>query len=303
MGQGYRRAPGDSVQPIVDAQKELADRASRLESPTGTSLSKLVAQVKAAIVGINAQVIAAVAALPSITVPGLIRSSAGGVQAATTVIAGTTVTAGTGISTSSGDVSTPAGLRGADVYATNAPTFNITGGRVTAWWETATGRGGFASSSRRFKTNIEPVEVGRMRMLLAVGVVHFDYIAEVRKRDDPTYEDYVGPDYHVGRNLSSIAEDLHEQGLWEFVIYEREDVMGVELQTSIEVDDEGVEHEVEHEVEVKTGDRLKLDESGEPIPLGIHESLLPYALIVIAREHDDRIAAIEGILGIGTPLI
>lgn len=279
MGQGYKKAPGDSLTPIADAIKAQSDRSDRLESPTGTALANLKNQVKAAIVGISAQVTAAVSALPSITVPGLIRSTAGGVQAATTITAG-------------GDVTTPGALRGADIYATNAPSYNITGTRIGGWWETATGRGGVATSSRRFKTNIESVELDRMRMLLAVGVVHFDYIAEVRKRDDPTYEGYVGPEYHVSRNIGQIAEDLHNAGLWEFVIYERQDVMGVELQT----DDDGVEVEVS----VKIGDTLKLDPDGEPIPFGIHDNLLPYALTVIAKDHDDRIAAIEAHLGIGS---
>ena len=295
MGGRYRPVPSDSVDPIVDAITGLEDRARASETPTGTALSNLVAQVKAAIVGISAQVSAAVAALPSITVPGLVRSSGGGVQAATTVVAGTTVSAGTGISTAGGDITTPAALRSGDIYATNAPGFNITGSRVAAYWETATGRGGYAPSSRTLKTHIEHVDLDRMRAILAVGVYHYSYIAEVRKRDDPGYEFYVGPDYHVGINIGVMAEELHAAGLWEFVVYERRRVVETVVET--DVDEDGLEILVEHEVVV--GEELVLDENGEPKPIAVHDNIVAYAVIPVVQDHDRRLAAIEKHLGLG----
>lgn len=239
MGGGYQRAPGDSLQPIADSIKENSERATRLEAASGTSTANLVAQVKAAIVGISAQVAAAVAALPSITVPGNVRSVSGYIM-------------------------------GREVYGIDTPAFNITGGRVAGWWETATGRAGTAVSSRRFKDNINPIELDKFRGVLAIGIYHFNYIAELRKRDDPDYEHYVGPEYHVGTNVGAIAEELHEAGLWEFVIYEHED----------------------------DGVSLRRDADGEPIPYGIHDSLMAYAVIPVVQDHDRRLEAIEELLGI-----
>jgi hypothetical protein len=62
MAGGYSAAPGDSLAPIADAISRIEDRVKLLESPTGTSAANLVEQVKAALVGINDQVAAAIAA-------------------------------------------------------------------------------------------------------------------------------------------------------------------------------------------------------------------------------------------------
>ncbi len=200
-------------------------------------------------------------------------------------IAPTTVSASGAVS-AGGDITTPSAHRGADIFATNAPTNNFTGTRVAGWWLTATGQGGTASSSERFKTEIEAVGLDHLRAILSVDVVHFSYIDEVRKRDDPTFEGYVGPEYHVATNIGAIAERLHEAGLWEFVVYERDAV--TEEQTA----EDGTT------VDVVVGDRLKLDENGQPIPFGIHDSLIAYSLLPIVADHDRRIQAIEEKLGL-----
>jgi hypothetical protein len=175
----------------------------------------------------------------------------------------------------------------ADLYARNAPGYNITGTRVAGWWESATGRAGTASSSERFKTDIAAVDLDHLRAILGIQVVHFSYRDEVRKRDDPTFEGYVGPDYHVSVNIGAIAERLHEAGLWEFVVYEHEPI--IEQRPN---DDGSL-------TEVVVGDRLKLGDDGEPIPYGIHDILLAYSLIPIVADHEHRIEAIEAHLGLG----
>jgi hypothetical protein len=258
----------------------------------------------------------------SINVPSGGLNSAGSISAATTITAGTSISAGGAISTTSGnistangsmsctgtataggfstggsvgaagvtatgDISTSSALRGADIYATNAPGFNITGTRVAGWWESATGRGGTASSSERFKTDIEAVGLDHLRAILSIDVVHFSYIDEVRKRDDPTFEGYVGPDYHVATNIGAIAERLHEAGLWEFVVYEHENV--IEPRPG-EPNEDGTPGEP---VDVVVGDRLKLGDDGEPIPHAIHDILIAYSLLPIVADHDKRIAALE----------
>lgn len=174
--------------------------------------------------------------------------------------AGTFGTVGT-----TGDITTPTSLRGADIYATNAPTFNITGGRVTAWWETATGRGGFTASSRRFKTEIGPADIDPLAVL-KIGAKHYRYIDELRKRDDPTFEDYVGPEYRVALEVGMIAEDLHDAGLWQFVIYER-NYTPMDVLPDADPDAEPVLIE-----------GLKLDSKGKPIPQSIHYELWSIAV-------------------------
>jgi hypothetical protein len=144
-------------------------------------------------------------------------------------------------------VSTSSTVTGADLYTINGPTFNITGGRVTCWLETATGRVAMATSSRRFKQDEITVTDVDPRAILSVNMKYWHYIAEVRKRDDPTFEDYVGPDYHVAQNFGPIAEDLHAAGLWMCVIYQH--------------NDDG---------------SLQLDENEQPIPFAIHDSLWGY---------------------------
>lgn len=278
MGQGYSARRRDSLSPIVDAISSVEVRTSQNERPTGTSLSNLVAQVKAALVGINAQVAAAVAAyLASLT-----NLSISG-----------TLTAGT--VNVSGSINVTTGpLRGADLYATNAPGFNITGGRVTAWLETATGRLGMASSSRTLKTDIEPFSLEKSRLVLGIGIYYWHYIAELRKRDDPTYEGYIGPEYHVSSNFGAMAEDFHAAGLWELVVYRRTDIY--ESRPTGEVAEDGTE--VMADVVIRQ--ELYLDAHGEPQPIAIQDALIAYALIPVVADHDSRLAAIEAHLGIGS---
>jgi hypothetical protein len=125
-------------------------------------------------------------------------------------IAPTTVTA-------SGDVKAPS-ARVTNLFASAAPTNNITGTRVTAWLQTADGMLGMATSSRRYKQDIEPADLD-VDAVLAIELVRYRYIAEVRKRDDPDYEHYVGPDYVPAMELGVIAEQLDDLGLKDFVVY------------------------------------------------------------------------------------
>jgi hypothetical protein len=218
-----------------------------------------------------------------VTTPGDINPS--NVTASGSVTAQGNMQAAGSISTTGSDISTPNALRGANIYATAAPGYNITGTRVAGWWESATGRGGTASSSRRFKTDIEAVELDHLRGILGVGIMHWSYVDEVRKRDDPTFEGYVGPDYHVAVNIGAIAEDLHAAGLWELVVYERDRITE--------------EREIDGElVDVVIAEPLKLDDDGQPIPFGIHDILISYSLIPLLADHEHRLAAIETHLGL-----
>lgn len=155
------------------------------------------------------------------------------------------------------------GITGADLYTINGPGFNITGGRVTAWLENATGRVGMATSSERYKQAIVNATTDP-NAILGISVKYYQYNAEVAKRDDPNSPDYVGPDYHVAVNIGMIAEDLHAAGLWEFVVYQR--------------DADG---------------NLVLDTNGQPIPDGIHYEVFGVAVLIAAQSLNTRLIALE----------
>lgn len=281
-------APGaDPLGYISEEIKGIKGRLDTLEAPSGTSKTNLVTQVETQLSSIDTRVSTAIAA------NSYTRAQTDAKVASPGAIAPTTVSA-------SGDIATSTSLRGADIYATNAPGFNITGTRVAGWWETATGRGGTATSSQRFKTNITPANLSdddRAQIILGLEVVHYNYIAEVARRDDPTSPDYVGPDYQVHTEVGMIAERLHEAGLWEFVIYERDTT--TETRYNEVTDENGVTTLEPYTVSL--GDSLKLDADGNPIPFGIHYEMFALAALAAAqfvnRRYTDleaRIATLEG---------
>lgn len=214
----------------------------------------------------------------SITVeaPGTIDLQGGAFSAATlsatsTIMAGGSVTgagiisnggiSATGDVVASGNVSA-ANVTGGNVFAQSLAT-NITATRVALWGRTSDGFIGTASSSRRFKTNIRPSEIDPLAVLQIEDVL-YQYTNEVRKRDDPTYEEYVGPEHHVPTEIGAIAEQLHELGLWMFVIHERE-----------------------------PDGTLILDDMNEPIPSGIHYQMLVMSIFPVLRMQQARLDDIE----------
>lgn len=256
-------------------------------------------------------------------VNGGITATGGGVSASGPVsgsslsasggVSGTTVSA-TG-AVSGGSVASSADLRGVNLYATGAPGYVMSGTRVAGWWESATGRAGTASSSRRFKQDIEPANMD-VNAILAIEVVHYHYIAEIRKRDDPTFEDYVGPSYKVATEVGVIAEQLHALGLWQFVVYQRENYTETRTRPATltrpvldedgnpTLDDAGnpITEQYEGEEEYLLYlDRLKLDDAGKPIPDGVHYELLALATIPVLQDHERRIAALERAATTATP--
>lgn len=209
---------------------------------------------------------------------------------------------------STSTVTAASDLRGSNLYATGAPGYNISNTRVAGWLESATGRLGTASSSERYKQDIIPADIDTAA-ILAMQVVHFHYRAEIAKRDDPTSPDYVGPDYKVSTEVGLIAERLHELGLWQFVVYQRENytetrtrpatltrpILNADTNEPV-LDDHGEpllqSYEGEEEYTLYL-DRLKLDPDGEPIPDGVHYELLALATIPVLQDHERRLAALE----------
>lgn len=141
----------------------------------------------------------------------------------------------------------------AELYGLNITT-NITATRVAIWGRTSDGFLATATSSRYLKGNIEVADIDPLAVL-SLEPKHYQWITELRKRDDPGYEFYVGPDYHVALEVGLLAEELHERGLWQFVVYER-----------------------------NPDDTLMLNTiTGEPIPYSIHYSLLGIMNLAVER--------------------
>lgn len=173
------------------------------------------------------------------------------------------------ISTSAGFVFTPAGYG-----------FDITYTRRGAWLGND-GRLGYASSSREKKTNIRDAEIDP-RSVLAIVPRIFQYRAELEKQaTDPTY--------HVAEEFGAIAEELHELGLWQVVIYEWDTVQEFEPvfdESGLPVIDESTGNALTRPV----GQPLRV---GEPRPVGIHYEMLGLLAIEAAKHLDHRVAAVE----------
>lgn len=214
MGSGYTTPPQGEYGELMRLLGEMQRRLAELETPTGTSVNSLVAQVQEAIANITSTVTAAIAANSytkteidtKIASPGAITPTS---VAATGALSGTTLT-------TTGDAQVGGQLRAPD-----AVTNVITSPRYSMWIETGTGRLGNTSSSRRYKQDIADAQIDVDAFLSVVPFV-FHYIAEVRKRDDPTFEEYVGPDYVVADEYGLMAEDLHAAGMTPWVYYDAE---------------------------------------------------------------------------------
>lgn len=133
---------------------------------------------------------------------------------------------------------------------------NVAGGGIfasrpgVAGWTSAVlrnsdGQLGVATSSRRFKQDIAPADP--RRTLLAVEVVRYRYISEVEEHGD-------GAAFEIG----VIAEQLHDLGLHEYVVYRDE-----------EGDDVGL------------------------VPFSVRYELMVCDLLLIVQDHDERLVALE----------
>lgn len=215
-------------------------------------------------------------------------NSAGSISAGTTIVAGGNISSTGGNLSAAGSVSGASGSFGGGVSAASVSasgavvgstgTFNggltsvavygtVISGTRTATWTQNDGTMGTSPSSIRFKTNVEPVawDDARVQAILAAQAKYYQYKAELAKRDDPTAPGYVGADYHVHTEVGYIAEDMHAAGLWEVVIYER--------------NEDG---------------SPKLDDAGNVIPFGVHYELLGVYALEAAAWLWSRVQAQQG---------
>jgi hypothetical protein len=259
---------------------ELREQIGLLERSVPDSFAPVVAKLKQTIVDTIATTYTTTERLMEL-LSG--KSNTGHTHPASDITGGGTTGAGftvggdlasNGQVTAGGDISTVASVRASDVFASNAPGNNITGTRVAAWLETATGRLGTASSSERFKTNLRPAEVDPL-VVLAMEPVFFEYVHELQERERratlPSPHAQWTPDYEVHTEAGMVAERLHEAGLTQFVMYERDSY----------------------------GNAMR-DDDGEPVPVGIFYEMWSVAQQVAMRhlhtqqqDLERRLAALE----------
>lgn len=253
----YRTPAGDGWQQLKDKLDAIELQLRNLQRADGTQTGSLVDQVQAALANINATVATAIA------VNSYTKAQIDSRIAAPPSIAAT------------GPVSGTTGRFDAGLYSTDAYSFNYTGTRVTGW-HGIDGHIATASSSERFKTNIRNADlIAKAEAILACEIDYYNYKAEIAKRDDPSSPEYVGPDYQVHDEIGMIAERLHEAGLWEFVVYER-DVVWKEQVVS---DADGAESMIQ----VYAGDTLRLSDHGEPIPYSIHYEIFSLGVLAAVQ--------------------
>ncbi|KJL49146.1 hypothetical protein RS84_00258 [Microbacterium hydrocarbonoxydans] len=189
-------APGGDLGELIRELQSLKKKVGELESPSGTQRYQSVSKLSALIDDIQAQLDDYIAnqAYTKSQVDNRIANPPAGVNA-------------TGNVSATGDVSAGSALRGVNLYATAAPGFNITGTRVAAWLESATGRLGTASSSRRYKQDWSIADVDPDAVMGVMSWI-FRYIEQVEELGDDAAWEY-----------GFFAEDLHDAGLYPWVIY------------------------------------------------------------------------------------
>lgn len=187
---------------LVDELDDISERLRTLEAPSGESLSSTVAKLQALVADIQAQLDAWTTT--RYTNPTIDEKDAAVVAQIQPAIDAKLA----------GNVTVGGELRVPDAYS-----FDITYTRRTAWLGND-GRLGYASSSRDKKTSIRDVDPERLLALLDVVPKSFIYRAEVARRTRLRINE--GIDYVPARELGLMAQDVHDAGLHEFVIYSDE---------------------------------------------------------------------------------
>ncbi|ROP78334.1 endosialidase-like protein [Frigoribacterium sp. PhB107] len=273
------RPDGDGAGQMARLTKDQRKRLRSVEQPSGTMLARLLETVTNRLAQIPGEVAAAIdaqsmkrqdiidrdQAVADAAAPKTHQHAASDLTSGGTTGTGFTVGGALGVT---GAMTATGAVQGQSVRATTAPSTNITGTRVAAWLQSSDGLLGTASSSERFKTNIRPAKLDPAAVL-RLQVVYYQYIAELEQREED-------PSYRVATEVGVIAERLHEAGLWQFVIYERE-----------------------------ADGSLKVDDDGDPVCFGVRYELLALALIPVAQAQQKEIvelradvAAINSKLGI-----
>lgn len=197
MAEGFPSISPEPMAPFAAPIKDLVERVRRLETPTGTAMSNLVAQVQSALANIDQKVQDSIAANSytkaqidaKIAQPGNIApaqvTASGPISSASTISAGSTVSA-------SGNVSAQ-GL----IIGVGSHNFNVTTGYVAAWIN-GDGTFGTSASTRRVKRDLRPMgpEVAAGLLSLVPQWGHYVWDPE----DDPSPKAFL---------VAEDVDDLH----------------------------------------------------------------------------------------------
>jgi len=163
MSGSYRTPPGEGLGPLLETIKEVKRRLSELETPTGTSMGSLYAQVQAKLAELEA------------TVNDLVADALVNFYTKTETNA---LVASPG-NISPGNVTGSGALKFPSVYST------ILSSDYRAVWVTGVdGQLGHVPSAARFKQDIAGADMDATALLMAAEIVWFRYKAAVEDNVD-----------------------------------------------------------------------------------------------------------------------
>lgn len=254
MAGGYEPPPVGEFAVLRAGLKEVARRLDVLERPTGTQTAEALRTLTELVEGLLEQTSLAVT---------------------NTITAGGSISAGGSITTTGGSITTTGGY----IFTPLGYSYDITYTRRGAWLGND-GRLGYASSSAAKKANIRDAEIDP-EAVLAIAPRLFNYRAELAKQAED-------PSYHVATEFGAIAEELHELGLWQVVIYEWD----VHQRVEAVLGDDGapVVDELGEPVMQAVGEPERV---GEPRPVGIHYEMLGLLAIEAAKHLQGRLLDVE----------
>ena len=191
----YPTPPGDSLEPIIAAQKELQRQMSELARPSGTSIGSLVQQVQTALINLNATVISATNSYLSSGTVNMTNISATGSVSAASFSATGAVSGSTG--------TFHGGVKSTDVYNRL-----VSGSPYKVQYVDSSGQMGYVPSSRRYKRDIRTARLDVRSIMAELRVVKFRYLDAVELSGEEATVEW-----------GVIAEEIHDLGLTWLVDY------------------------------------------------------------------------------------
>lgn len=214
MAGGYPSQSPEPLAPFAAPLNDLLERVRRLETPTGTSITNLVAQVQAALVGIDQKVQDSIAANSytkaqidaKIASPGAISPTS--VQASGNIGAQGTIQA-------NGTISTGQSVSAQNlIIGVGSHNYNVTTNYVAAWIN-GDGTFGTSASSRAVKRDLVPLHKEAVASLLQLPTYHGRYIWDA---DNAPLKAFL------------MAEDVAAAGISDDLVATIEDENGAEMQ-------------------------------------------------------------------------
>jgi len=197
--------PSDFRDQLAELRRQLNERIDRISTFDATQMNRAVETLTQLVNDLPGQIDAALA----------IEVNTGNVNATGNVVAGGNVTAAN--ATTTGQVNAIGSLRSVGAFNTDVSVYP---GARQPMWQNNNGMIGYAPSTREKKTDVRPVPFTAANVRACIPRV-FAYLTQIDIRDNPCNEFY-DPNYEVPDEAGLFAEDLIENGLEAFVIYEND---------------------------------------------------------------------------------